>query len=265
MGLYSRNNWILNSFFHPLSTKEVLETVERKIKDRLSHSKGTMAPVVLLDLDSTLYEVGHRTLAIIQEWNRKPKTQLKIQSVLDKVTLEHIGYSLVDMAQKLGLEPEHPDTQEALTELKPFWWERFFTNDYLPHDKPYPGAAEYTQELFKLGAHLVYLTGREESKMHHMTVQNLKRDHFPWCEKRTTLVMKPSGTVLDVAHKKNVKSLIDKLGSLVASFENEPINLVALSNVFPEAMHIFMDTVYSDHPTEPGKNLFRITSFSRED
>ena len=77
--------------------------------------------------------------------------------------------------------------------------------------------------------------------------------------------MKPSGTVLDVAHKKNVKSLIDKLGSLVASFENEPINLVALSNVFPEAMHIFMDTVYSDHPTEPGKNLFRITSFSRED
>jgi len=265
MGLYSRNNWILNSFFHPLTTKEVLETVEKKIRDQVALSKRHLTPVVLLDLDSTLYEVGHRTLAIIKEWNREPKSQLKIQSVLDKVTLEHIGYSLADMAQKLGLEPEHPDTLEALVQLKPFWWDRFFTNDYLPHDKPYPGAADYTQGLFDLGAHLVYLTGREESKMHHMTVENLKRDKFPWCEKKTSLVMKPSGTLLDVSHKQNVKSKIDKIGTLIASFENEPINIVALSKVFPEAMHIFMDTVYSDHPTEPGDNLFRITSFSRND
>ncbi len=265
MGLYSRNDWILNSFFHPLSTREVLEKVEQKIKDHLKRLLPHTPPIILLDLDSTLYEVGHRTLAIMKEWNQAPRTQLSIQPTLDRVTLEHIGYSLADMAHKLGLKPDHPETHHALKELKSFWGDRFFTNDYLPHDKPYPGAAEYTQGLFELGAHLVYLTGREESKMHKVTVKNLKRDNFPWCEKRTILVMKPSVSIQDVVHKQNVKSLINKTGTLIASFENEPVNIMALSKVFPEAMHIFMDTVYSDNPTEAGNNLFRINSFKKEE
>ncbi|MFM8313614.1 MAG: HAD family hydrolase [Deltaproteobacteria bacterium] len=224
---------------------------------------ASQKPIVLFDLDSTLYEVGHRTLAIVRDWNRAPKVPLKIQSLLDQIDLKHIGYSLADMAHNLGLHLSHPETETALKELKSFWWDRFFSNDYLPHDKPYPGAVDYAQNLFNLGAHIIYLTGREESKMYQVTVENLKRDHFPWCESNTNLIMKPSGAVLDVAHKKNVKSFVDKTGVLVASFENEPINLVALSKTFPEAMHIFMDTVYSDHPAEPGKNLFRIHSFKK--
>jgi len=265
MGLYSRNDWILNSFFHPLTSKEVLETVEKRVKDHLISNPSKKIPVVLLDLDSTLYEVSHRTLAIIQEWNKSPKAALKIQAVLNKVTVDHIGYSLNDLAENLGLEPTHPDTEIALKELKPFWWDRFFTNDYLPHDKPYAGAAEYTQGLFEMGAHLVYLTGREHTKMHKVTVENLKRDRFPWCDQKTTLVMKPNGSILDVEHKKSVKDLIAEKGELIASFENEPINLVALSKTFPEAMHIFMDTIYSNNPSEPGKNLFRITGFTKKD
>jgi hypothetical protein len=264
MGLYSRNDWILNTSFHPLTTKEVLERVENEVKTHIQGSKRDSKPIILLDLDSTLYEVGPRTLAIIKEWNESPQTPLNIQSTLNEVALKHIGYSLSDMAHNLGLHPSHPDTEHALNELKPFWWDRFFTNHYLLHDRPYPGAVEYTQNLFNMGAHLVYLTGREQSKMEEQTIHNLKRDNFPWCKNNTTLVMKPSGSVLDVAHKKNIKSFIDQNGTLLASFENEPINIVALSQVFPHAMHIFMDTVYSDHPTEPGKNLFRIKSFKKE-
>lgn len=264
MGLYSRNDWILNSSFHPLTCEQVLERVETAVKEHKRGLKSQSKPIILLDLDSTLYEVGPRTLAIIKEWNSSPGTPLNIQSKLNEVDLKHIGYSLADMAQNLGLHLSHPDTEHALQELKPFWWDRFFSNNYLPHDRPYPGAVEYTQKLFSMGAHLVYLTGREQSKMEVQTIDNLRRDNFPWCEKNTTLVMKPSGAVLDVAHKQNIKPFIDKTGTLLASFENEPVNLVALSKVFPDAMHIFMDTVYSDYPSEPGKNIFRIKSFKKD-
>ncbi len=261
MSLFSRKDWILNSFFHPLSSREVLEKVEKSVESHLKGPKAHLKPVILFDLDSTLYEVGHRTLAIIREWNQAPQTQLAIQDKLNQLELNHISYSLADMAHNLGLNPSHPDTQKALQDLKPFWWERFFSNEYLCHDKPYPGAVEFTHRLFSLGAHLIYLTGREENKMLRVTIENLKRDRFPWCDKNTTLIMKPSAAIADVAHKASVKTPAEKTGEVVASFDNEPVNLVALSKVFPKAMHVFMDSVYSDHPSEPGKDLFRIQSF----
>ena len=96
-----------------------------------------------------------------------------------------------------------------------------------------------------------------------MTLDNLRRDNFPLNEKTTTLIMKPSSTIMDVEHKTNVKNFVDQSCKLLASFENEPVNIVALSKTFPDSMHIFMDSVYSDHPSTPGHALFRIDSFKK--
>ncbi|NQW45252.1 MAG: hypothetical protein HQ462_07605, partial [Deltaproteobacteria bacterium] len=63
MSLYARNDWILKSLFHPLSTPDVLDRVVLLVKKHLADTKGKTRPVILLDLDSTLYEVGYRTLA----------------------------------------------------------------------------------------------------------------------------------------------------------------------------------------------------------
>jgi len=261
MALFSRNDWIINSSFHPLSTREVLQKVEEIVGAHVQGPNRNTKPIVLFDLDSTLYEVGYRTLAIIEDWNKAPKARLSIQEDLNRLKLEHIGYSLYDLARNLGLEPAHPEIKNALDEIKPFWWERFFSNEFLPYDKPYPGAIEFAQRLFQLGAHIIYLTGREEQKMLSMTIHNLKRDDFPWCDKNTTLLMKPSAQISDVAHKQSVKHKVVQVGALLASFENEPVNIVALSKIFPESMHIFMDSVYSDHPSEPGNLLYKINSF----
>ena len=261
MSLYSRKDWISNSLFHPLSNREVLEKVEKLVENHPTTPDKDKKPVVVFDLDSTLYEVSHRTLAIIKEWNQDPKTQLAVQPALDSIAIHHIGYSLADLAQNLGLPVDHPDTQHALTHLKPFWWDRFFSNDYLPHDKPYPGAVEFVRKLSSLGAHIIYLTGREHKKMYRVTVDNLQRDNFPWAENTTTLIMKPNASIIDSEHKRNVKSVIDHKSKLLASFENEPVNIVALAQTFPDSMHIFMDSIYSDHPSIPGKELFRIDSF----
>jgi hypothetical protein len=49
---------------------------------------------------------------------------------------------------------------------------------------------------------------------------------------------------------------------VVASFENEPANLLAMQEVLPDAMHVFMATVCSDRPALPGRDLYRIRSFA---
>jgi len=55
---------------------------------------------------------------------------------------------------------------------------------------------------------------------------------------------------------------IRRHGTLVASFENEPPNVVALSKVFPDAMHVFVDTVCSDLGAMPVKAFIEFGDFT---
>jgi hypothetical protein len=66
----------------------------------------------------------------------------------------------------------------------------------------------------------------------------------------------------DALHKTHHAIELSKSSHLVASFENEPINLVQMAKQVPEALHVFVDTVCSDSPVELGKNLYCIRGFS---
>jgi hypothetical protein len=147
---------------------------------------------------------------------------------------------------------------------KKFWASRFFTSRYLPYDTAYPGAAEFAQHLYEQNATLVYLTGRDEPGMGDGTRANLIRDGFPWEVPRTHLLMKAESRIPDIDHKRGAADYLKKHGELIASFENEPPNLVALYEKFPEAMHIFVDTVCSDHAALPGKGFYRIRGFPKD-
>ena len=61
---YIRQEWIDACHFHPMSDRDVLREVARQAVAAASSA----APLVLLDLDSTLYEVGPRTHFILKEW-----------------------------------------------------------------------------------------------------------------------------------------------------------------------------------------------------
>jgi phosphoglycolate phosphatase-like HAD superfamily hydrolase len=229
---------------------------------------GADRSVVLLDLDSTLYEVGPRTHRIIMEWVDGASSHFTdVASVLKNLKLHQVGYSIRDIFQALGIfeseQSAHPDVQAAFAELKDFWAKRFFTTAYLGYDRAYPQAAEFVRDLHEKGAEIVYLTGRDEPFMGDGTRANLLRDGFPWELPRTHLLMKPSPTDPDLDHKKNAANYIRNNGELIASFENEPANLVALYDLFPQAMHVFVDTVCSDHEAPGREGLYRIKGFEK--
>jgi hypothetical protein len=252
----ARQDWISSCQFRTHSDAEVFQ----EIFVRISQSKK---PVVLLDLDSTLYEVGPRTFKIMNEWVQSEDGQrfLGVHVALSELKESHIGYSIGDTFQAVGLDRYHPSVQEGYESAKRFWLKRFFTSHYLTHDRPYLGAVEFVRKIHGLGVEVVYLTGRDEPNMGHGTRANLIRDGFPWDVERTHLLMKPSFGDSDIEFKRSAGHFVKSKGELIASFENEPMNVVALHDVFPDAMHIFVDTVCSQHKADPRNGLFRVSGF----
>jgi len=261
----SRDSWVQSCQFHSVSATEVFSEVTRRVLE-LNQSVSevpSLRPLVLLDLDSTLYEVGPRTFRIVQEWLGSSHSSFfpEVTQAFRSLTENQIGYSIRDLFLTLRLSPEKKSVQDAFHSLKDFWLERFFTTGYLPYDRPYVGAAQFTQNLHQLGAEIVYLTGRDEPYMGDGTRANLVRDGFPWGVERTHLLMKSDRNFPDLEHKKGAANFVRRQGALVASFENEPVNLVALYDLFPDAMHVFVETVCSDHEAPARKGLYRITGF----
>ncbi len=255
---FIRNDWVSACRFHPLDEKQVLGEVFKK-----AFQPAGRRPVVLLDLDSTLYEVRTRTFQILKEWRDTDFVQEHsvFKNALGRLEEDHIGYSLKDTFSALDIDVSSVWGSKILSESKKFWAERFFSSEYLKFDHPYDGSVEFCQNLYRQGVEMVYLTGRDEKNMGEGSRANLLRDGFPWGTSRTHLLLKKSSEIPDIQHKKTAAEWVNEQGSLVASFENEPANLVALYEKFPHSMHVFVDTICSDHPAEPREGLYRIRSW----
>jgi hypothetical protein len=254
--------WVSASRFHPSGQQEVLKEVSARVQ-AVRAKGGSGHPLVVLDLDSTLYEVGPRTHRIVHEWIESEESEpfSEIRERMRSLRASEMGYSLRDTFRTAGFSLDEPHAFRAWESAKRFWVKRFFRSNYLEYDRPYPGAADFTVELHKLGAELIYLTGRDEPNMGEGTRKNLLRDGFPWQVDRTHLMMKPAIEITDLEHKKSAAEFIRKRGTLIASFENEPVNLVALYELFPDAMHVFVDTVCSDRGAKAINGLYRVKGF----
>lgn len=259
-----RREWVQSCAFHPHSNHEVLNQVHEWIeKDR---AQNPLAPVLLLDLDSTLYEVGSRSFQILKEWVAAPESRAfpQVRDRLAEMKVSEMGYSLLDTFSAMGLSVLDLGVEDALKSAKKFWGQRFFTNEYLAFDQTYSGAPEFVQKAYDLGAQIVYLTGRDEPGMGKGTRNRLMKDGFPFEKDRTHLLLKKSFELDDLEHKTKASDYVKRTGNLIASFENEPPNVVALSDIFPAAMHVFVDTIYSDRPALPKPGFYRITGFTQE-
>jgi hypothetical protein len=260
--LYSREEWTERSHFESLSDAAVLD----KLHSFVVTSRGNSRPVVVLDLDSTLYEVAPRTHAILKQWlGGESHLGIPILESLEAVSPAEVGYSLGDTFKNAGLDLGCSEVAQALASARKFWFQRFFTNDYLVHDRPYEGAVDFIRSLHDEGAEIIYLSGRDEPNMGAGTRANLIRDGFPCDVARTHLCLKPAYGLPDLAHKTGAQELIRRLGTLVASVENEPANLVGIARLFPEAMHVFMDTIRSETPAPAHRGLYRIRGFKRRE
>ncbi len=229
----------------------VLDRVERVA------SSGP-APVVVFDLDSTLIDTAPRNLAILGAFADAERARFpELSAHVAALSVDALGWEVLEPLRRRGYDPD------GLAErFEAFWAPRFFSDAWLPHDVPHPGAVAFVAACHARGALVYYLTGRHVEGMALGTVASLRALGFPLLRGRTVLHLKPRWDLPDRAHKQQaVRDIRSHHAPVVATFENEPANANLFLASFPDALHFLLDTDHSPGAPPPDPALIRIPDF----
>ena len=199
-----------------------------------------------------------RKMVILREYANLPST---IEAnPIDAARLQSIGaadmrWTVTDSLIDFGIN-NPPMAKEA----EAFWLSRFFNNSYCSVDPAVANAARYVSELHRWGVVVVYLTGRPQPSMQECTIQGLHSHGFP-LDVTAQLMMKPDPKQSDLDYKNSMFEKINKLGSIIGAFENEPANLNAYGIAFPGAMRFFLDTIHSPSLVRPDEAVIWLRHF----
>lgn len=195
-------------------------------------------PLVVFDLDATLYDNRPRTLEILMEYREDIlDARPDVADALATLTSDRIDYLLSDTLRGCGVT-----RADVVADVTRFWHDRFFTDQYCLHDAPVDGAPEYVRACHEAGAVVVYLTGRDVPGMLIGTVSSLRDCGFPIAVAGTELVLKPDANLPDEAFKRGALPTLERVGELVAFFDNEPSNTNLARSMFPAATVVLLET-----------------------
>ena len=214
-------------------------------------------PVVVFDLDSTLYDIYERGQVIFRE---AVASFPALGPALQKLADQRIGWDFLADFRWAGLTDEM-----QLQAIHAFWQERFFSDSYHIHDRPMPGAVDFVNRVHRAGAIICYLTGRDWPNMKTGTVASLRRYGFPLDTDRVRLLMKDSQKQPDAEHKRAAIVEIRRLGEVIAAFDNEPELVNLFFDSFPGALVVWVDSIHSPTPVVPYPAIMRIDDFQMHD
>jgi hypothetical protein len=198
-------------------------------------------PVVIFDIDGTLTDPAPRTRAAFQWHAEKHASDRRVLTrALRKLPVERYAYAPESTLALMGIRDTAMVRRVVAT-----WRETFFSNRFLDRDTAIPGAPAYVDSLWKSGAIVVYFTGRDVPRMLEGTLASLRDRGFPVAQPRIEVVMKADPAMKDRDFKPSEFDELSKLGTVVAVFENEPANINAQADRFPDALATFLDTNHS--------------------
>lgn len=219
---------------------------------------GGEEPLVVFDLDGTLYDNTHRTLRIMLEFaHTHALTQRALFDRLRSIAPRDLLYRVGDTLAAIGFADP-----ELATVLTDFWKARFFTDDYCLYDLPIAGAVELVNRVHKAGGVPCYLTGRDAPNMLAGTLKTLQRDGFPVGRADTRLILKPEFEMNDDLFKEGVIARLRKTGAVVGSFDNEPGLCNLFKSNFPDATVGWLNTSHAPGAPELSPDVIKIVDFT---
>ena len=214
-------------------------------------------PVVVFDLDSTLFSTSPRNWRILEEFVKEQGAHQGLVEAFGRMRPHDMGWNVHEDLRRFGVRDE-----QLLESLKRFWFARFFTDEYVLVDDVLPGAVEFAHACHDRGALLYYLTGRHVGGMEQGTARALTSKGFPFWRGRCVLHLKPSFAMNDRAFKDDALADIRSYrGEVVATFENDPSNANMFLKAFPEALHYLLLTVHPPEAEKPSEQLIRLDDF----
>jgi hypothetical protein len=177
---------------------------------------------------------------------------------------KNTSFSMPAMLASCGIDVESDGGKALLEAYKPYWRERFFSNEYVVSDKAYSNAAAVVSSVYHATdsfpkdrrAEIVYLSGRHR-EMEDGTRAALVRDGIPTGD-RTALILKHAFAERDEDFKRRAAMTIRAMGRVVAAFDNEPANVAVFVSEFPDAVNVWVRTIDSGRATHPVKGVYTI-------
>lgn len=221
-------------------------------------SRRGARPVVVFDLDGTLFDNRPRTLSILRELgDALGGTHPHVTRAIMEMEASNLVYGITDSLAKHGIiDPDVAGRAVA------FWKARFFRDEYLVHDVPLPGAARFASDCWEAGATLLYLTGRDLPDMSVGSWMSLREHGFPIGRVGTELVCKPSFDIPDEDYKRDVAPIVARLGEPIASFDNEPANCNAFLRAYPAMSSVLLATQHAPNPPALDDGVVVLRDFS---
>jgi hypothetical protein len=218
-----------------------------------------VCPVVVFDLDSTLFDTAGRHLQILTEYAQACQAEHPdLLACVRDLSHGDFGWNI-----RAPLEARGYRNEEALAGLNSFWFERFFTHAYVLHDLPTLGAVSFAREVHERGALVYYLTGRDVPGMGTGTASALMNAGFPLWRGRCVLHLKPRFDMKDKPFKEAaMEDIRSHGGEVVATFENEPGNANAFLAAFEDAEHFLVGSVHSPNAEAADPRLKVVADFS---
>ena len=239
--------------YKPFGTNTEQDTLLDRIIDEAK--PGTVG---VFDLDGCLFDTRIRLVTIFHEFASVTGAAGRYFAFAERS--DFTDWDLKKPLRKYGM-PE-AEIEAIFKEFIAFWRERFFSDEYVAWDDPMPGATDLVQACYDKGMHVVYLTGRDH-KMRKGTEEALRRCGFPYDIERTVLFTKPKFNMEDTAYKMDALEEICKLGTVAVSIDNEPANINSMTDRFPDALCVHIETDHSFREDRPYKQIPRLRSFYR--
>ena len=145
--------------------------------------------------------------------------------------------------------------------VKEYWFNRFFTDKYQEYDLPMEGSVAFVNTLYKAGATIAYLTGRDVPGMLVGCADSLRANGYPVGLIRTMMILKPDFETKDLDFKKEAGQFLSQSGTVVAALDNEPGNCNLFLDIWPDSLSVFVDTTCAPNPPALNEGVLTIDRF----
>ncbi len=241
------------------------QVLQKVINDLKKMRANSLECIVVFDLDSTLFDVSRRLENVLINFAKEPEHQKRFPEQVQyfkNIRILKQDWGIKNILIRAGLDGHHPEFQR---EVRDYWVKHFFSNEALVHDVPYAGAVQYVQDIADTTTEIIYLTGRDVSRMGEGSKKILQQWKFPLDEIRQKLVLKPHRSMDDALFKRDwFQNIAHDKYQKILFFENDPINIQHVRTARPEVEIIFFDSTHSG-AAEPPDDLPRILHFLMDD
>jgi len=215
-----------------------------RVHDRatVAAADGGPPPLVIFGLDGVLFDTRPRTLRILREYADDVAFDYpEVAEGLRALELFHVHPLLSDTLRQGGVTKA-----DFVRDVTSFWHERYYAGDYLVHDEPNAGAADYVRALREVGCCVAYLSRRDIPGMLLGTVAALRDHAFPVASPGVQLAMKPDATLSDDAFGRSAIPLFGKTGDVVGFFGCELSSAELAQASFPMAQVALVEIAGAD-------------------